>query len=118
MTAMDIVKMIEAMTEVTENLLNILAQACSVCDKCGGCEDLDMDNIRIPDYILEVAGIPKDAKLTAFAEEDSGIVRVEQADYDYDIADVSEEMRQFFSGYGICMGELDALLIRGDVIYG
>ena len=118
MTAMDMVKMIEAMTEVTEHLLNILAQVCGTCDKCESCKDLDTDNIHIPDYILEVAGIPKDAKLTAFAEEDSGIVRVEQADYDCALADVSVEMRQFFSGYGICMGELDALRIRGDLIYG
>lgn len=118
MTAMDMVKTIATLAEVTQNLLATLAKNCGTCEDCGHCEEMDTENIKLPDYMLEVAGIPKHAKLIAFAEENSGIVRVEQAEYDHDIADILEDIRELLSNYGICMGELDALLVKGELLHG
>ncbi len=118
MTALDMVKTIATLAEVTQNLLATLAKNCGTCEDCGHCEEMDTENIKLPHYMLEVAGIPKDAKLIAYAEEDSGIVRVEQAEYDHDIADIPEDIRELLSNYGICMGELDALLVRGELLHG
>lgn len=118
MTATDIVKTIESMTDEVEDLLKILAQACKTCNTQKFNGDKDTTNIKLPGYILEVAGIPQNAKLTAYAEEDSGIVRVEQADYNFDITNVSEKLIMLFSEYGICMKQLDTLLIRGNIING
>lgn len=118
MTAMDMVKIIATLAEVTQNLLATLARNCGNCENCGHCEEMDTENIKLPDYMLETAGIPKDAKLIAYAEEDSGIVRVEQAEYDHDIADIPEDILELLSNYGICMGELDALLVRGELLHG
>ncbi|HBF65741.1 MAG TPA: hypothetical protein DDW34_08370 [Clostridium sp.] len=118
MTALDMVKTIATLAEVTQNLLATLAKNCGTCEDCGHCEEMDTENIKLPHYMLEVAGIPKDAKLIAYAEEDSGIVRVEQAEYDHDIADIPEDIRELLSNDGICMGELDALLVRGELLHG
>lgn len=116
MAAKDMVKTIESMIDIAEDFLKILEQACNNHDKYKSSQCTD--KIKLPDYILEAAGIPQNAKLTAFAEEDSGIVRVEQADYDCDLTDVSEEMQQLFSSYGIRLNVLNALLMEGDIIYG
>lgn len=118
MTAMDMVKTIATLAEVTQNLLATLAKNCGTCEDCGHCEEMDTENIKLPDYMLEVAGIPKHAKLIAFAEENSGIVRVEQAEYDHDIADILEDIRELLSNYGICKGEPDALLVKGELLHG
>lgn len=118
MTAMDMVKTIGTLTDITQNLLEVLAKNCGTCEDCGHCEEMDTDNIKLPDYMLETAGIPKDAKLIAYAEEDSGIVCVEQAEYDHDIADIPEDIRELLYNYGICMGELDALLVKGELLHG
>lgn len=118
MTALDMVKTIATLAEVTQNLLATLAKNCGTCEDCGHCEEMDTENIKLPYYMLEVAGIPNDAKLIAYAEEDSGIVRLEQAEFDHDIADISKDIRELLSNYGICMGELVALLVKGELLHG
>src|SRR5699024_3615429 len=76
------------------------------------------DEIMVPDYLLEEAGIPIDAKLCAYTEEDSGEVVVMQADYDYDIADVPNFVFDIFEMSGICFRELEEKLMTDNIVYG
>ena len=116
MTAMDLVKTIDPMSTLLYSLMDGLAECCGECDGCDHCEDLDFEPIHLPDVALEVAGIPIGAKLAAFVEEDEGVIHIEPAEYDYDISDVPPHLLATFSDYGICLGELDALLIENEVL--
>lgn len=116
MTAMDVVKTIDSMSALLYSLVNALAECCGECDDCDHCDDLDFEPIHLPDEVLEIAGIPTGAKLASFVEEDEGVVHIEAAEYDYDISDVPPHLLATFSDYGICLGELDALLIKNEVL--
>lgn len=116
MTAMDFVKTIESMTVLLDSLVEGLAEACGECDGCDHCDDLDFEPVKLPDSVMEAAGIPIGTKLSAFTEEDDGIVHVEPAEYDYDISDVPPHLLAFFKASGICLGELDALLMENEVL--
>lgn len=115
MTAMDMVKTIATLAEVTQNFLAILAKNCGTCEDCGHCEELDTDYIKLPDYMLETAGIPKDAKLIAFAEEDSGIVRVEQAEYEHFLLQQGEKLIP--SGREKRLSSDHSITVRGNEWY-
>lgn len=117
MTAMDIIHTIDSLTTLRNNYLDVLADCCGTCDGCKHCDTIDFEPIALPKGILQVAGIPVDAKLMTIVDEE-GVVRVQQADYDYDIADVPPSLIPLMEGWDICLGELDALLMKGDVIYG
>lgn len=116
MTAMDLVKTIDSMSTLLYSLVDTLAECCGECDECDHCEDLDFEPIHLPHEVLEIAGIPTGAKLASFVEEDEGVVHIEAAEYDYDISDVPPHLLATFSDYGICLGELDALLIKNEVL--
>ncbi|NCC86294.1 MAG: hypothetical protein EOM05_00290 [Clostridia bacterium] len=116
MTAMDLVETIDSMSTLLYSLIDGLAECCGECDGCDHCEDLDFEPIHLPDEVLKIAGIPIGTKLAAFVEEDEGAVHIEPAEYDYDISDVPVHLLATFSDYGICLGELDALLMENEVL--
>lgn len=116
MTAMDMVKTIDCMSTLLYSLVDALAECCGECDDCDHCDDLDFEPIHLPDEVLELAGIPAVTKLAAFVEEDGGVVHIEPAEYEYDISDVPPHLLATFSDYGICLGELDALLMENEVL--
>lgn len=118
MTAIELIKTIDSLAEITQGYLAILAKNCGECDDCGHCKDLDFEGIHLPDGVLEIAGISEGTKLNAFVEEDAGIIHIEPAEYDHDISDVSPHLLELFSNYGICLGELDALLVKGELLHG
>lgn len=118
MTAMELIKTIDSLAEITQGYLSILAKNCGECDDCGHCEDLDFEGIHLPDEVLEIAGIPEGTKLNAFVEEDGEIIHIEPVEYDHDISDVPPHLLELFSNYGICLGELDALLVKGELLHG
>ena len=72
----------------------------------------------LPDYLREEAGIPKNAKLWASADEETHTVTICEADYDHDLRDVPAEVLEMFRESGICVGELEERLILGDTVYG
>jgi len=76
------------------------------------------DEVELPDYLREEAGIPEKAKLCASVDEDEHTVTISEADYDYDLRDVPEEVLEMFRDAEICVGELEERLILGDVVYG
>ena len=108
MNAMELIKVAEGLKNLSEELIVHLAGICGRCHDCSYCERFEeYDEIIVPDYLLEEAGIPKDAKLCACTEEDSGEIIVMQADYDYDIADVPKFVVDIFEMSGICIRELE-----------
>lgn len=71
------------------------------------CHDLldESQSIHIPDYLLEEAGIPTDAKLEAYADEDSGEITVAMADIQQDITDVPPFILPVMAQSGICLAK-------------
>lgn len=116
MTAMEMVNTIDALLRLADKFTSILAEHCGECDGCDHCGDLDFEGISLPDDVLEIAGIPLGAKLNAYVEEDTGVVHVEQAEYDYDIADVPAHLLDMLESNGVCLGELDVLLMENEVL--
>jgi len=119
MKAMELIKVAEGLKNLSEELIVHLAGICGRCHDCSYCERFEeFDEIIVPDYLLEEAGIPKDAKLCAYTEEDSGEIIVMQADYDYDIADVPKFVIDIFEMSGICIRELEEKIMMEDIAYG
>jgi len=119
MNAMELIKVAEGLKNLSEELIVHLAGICGRCHDCSYCDRFEeYDEIIVPDYLLEEAGIPKDAKLCAFTEEDSGEIIVMQADYDYDIADVPKFVIDIFEMSGICIRELEERIMMEDIVYG
>ena len=118
MTAMDVVNLIDVLSDIVQGCLSALMDNCGECEECDHCKDLDFEGIHLSAEVLAIAGIPENTTLNAFVEEDGGIIHIEPAEYDYDIADVPPHLLQLFMDYGICLGELDALLVRGDLLHG
>jgi hypothetical protein len=119
MNAMELIKVAEGLKNLSEELIVHLAGICGRCHDCSYCERFEeFDEIIVPDYLLEEAGIPKDAKLCACTEEDSGEIIVMQTDYDYDIADVPKFVIDIFEMSGICIRELEEKIMMDDIVYG
>ena len=143
MTVLELVNVIDTLSALASDLTVILAQACGFCDNCGdvcNCKDSDdcqdtpkkwlahcelcqslmdgSDDIHIPDYVLEEAGIPADAKLEAYANEDSGGITVVEADIQEDITDVPSGILAILASAGICLAKLDELIMLEEVVYG
>lgn len=87
------------------------------CKLCQGLLDGSGD-VRVPAYILEEAGIPKDAKLDVYANEDSGAITVVESDYQTDITDLPPDIVAILAKSGICLAELDELIAREEIVYG
>lgn len=119
MTVMELIKTAEKLKELSEELIVHLAEICGSCDDCSYCQEYeDYDEIIVPDYLLEEAGIPIDSKLCAYTEEDSGEITIVEADYDYDISDIPKFVIDIFEESGICIKELEERLIMEDIVYG
>lgn len=86
---------------------------------CSLCRELtdESQNIQLPDYVLEDAGIPKGAKLEAFADGEGEIV-VTEAEYQKDINDVPPGIISVLVASGICLAELDELIMDEEIVYG
>jgi hypothetical protein len=136
MTALEVANAIQSLSSLASDLTVVLAAACGLCDNCvEGCEDdcpprcvsacslchdlLDeSQTVRIPGYLLEEAGIPADAKLDAYSDEDSGEITVTEADIQQDITDVPPGILAVLAQSGMCLAELDELIMQEEIIYG
>jgi len=136
MTALEVANAIQSLSALAADLTVVLASACGLCDNCGeGCADdcpagcvsacslchdlLDeSQTVRIPGYLLEEAGIPADAKLEAYTDEDSGEITVVEDDIQQDITDVPPGILAVLAQSGVCLAELDELIMLDSIIYG
>lgn len=87
---------------------------------CALCQSLldGSGEVHVPDYLLEEAGIPTDAKLEAYADEDSGEITVVEADIQQDITDVPPGIVAILAKSGVCLAELDELIMLEEIVYG
>ena len=136
MTALEVANAIQSLSTLAADLTVVLASACGLCSNCGDecrdgcpaewvagcalCHDLldESQSIRIPGYLLEESGIPADAKLEAYTDEDSGEITVVEADVQQDISDVPSGILMVLAQSGVCLAELDELIMQDSVIYG
>lgn len=139
MTAIELVHVISMLSEMSTDLTVALAKACGRCNNCDGeddgtgendpaqwvescslCQDLldASQNIYIPDYLLEEAGISNSAKLEASADRDGGEITVTEAGNQFDISDVPPGILTVLAQSGICLAELDELIIQEEIVYG
>ena len=133
MTAMKLVKAITALSEIGADLTAKLAKACGFCDNCGDrgegtpaswaaecdlCSELlaIKNDIRVPDYLRDEAGITSKAKLSARTDAENGEIILSEAGYDHDISDVPPELLEGFRLSGVCLGVLDEALRLERVI--
>lgn len=119
MSAMEVIELLEALRKVEKELLYRITSATGICEDCECCDELEEAvNIKIPDFLLEEAGIPLKAKLCAFTDEDSGEVKVMEAEYKHDLSDVPENVLNIIKSMGICLSELNKCLMSEEIIYG
>ena len=144
LTALELIHVITTLSELASDMTVHLAGACGLCNNCGDeapeagtecgcdngpakwvadcslCHDLldESQNIRVPGYLLEEAGIPKDAKLEAYTDEESGEITVAEADIQQDISDVPPGILSVLAQSGVCLAELDELIILEEIVYG
>lgn len=131
LTALQAVNAIALLADVGSGLVDIVKNACGTCDcrrqegKCfiEGMNDpdrcplksMDGPGVILRDDVRELAGIPQDAKLEIFA--DKGEVMIAAADYEHDITDVPPAARKVLALAEICPGQLDQLIMTGEIIH-
>jgi len=139
MTVIELVHVISMLSELATDLAVFLAKACGRCNNCGGeddstgnnnpaqwvencslCRDLldDSQTIHIPDYLMKVAGISSSAKLEGSADRDGGEITVTAAGNQFDISDVPPGILTVLAQSGICLAELDELIMTEEIVYG
>ena len=125
MDAMKLIRTADSLNDVASKLLLQLARDCGHCDCCDdpgeACElfrDPETPDILVPVWALEKADIPRDAKLTCEANEDSGEICIRQADYDFDLTDVPLPILDFLRSCGVCLEALEDRLMDERVVYG
>lgn len=120
MNAMELVHAIDQLQQLSTQLSVYLAKVCGPCDGCTEECDVDLEHpgsgVELPGWLRQEAGIKQDAKLCAWVKED-GSVGVAEADYRYDLSDVPPHMLEVLAASGVCLSELDEMLIREEVIY-
>lgn len=135
LTVLELAQIIDTLSELTAHLTVHLAGAAGLCDGCGEleeetpvqcaadcslCKDLlnDSPNIRIPVHLLSQAGIPEDAKLEAFVDEERGGIVVTEAENRQDINDLPEGVLSVLKASGVCLAKVDELIMLEETVYG
>ena len=130
LTAMQMVNAIDLFIGLNTELLSAIKAACGTCEErrgqglcpSGHLEDPEQcplkrmvgHGVTVDAGARAEAGIPRDAKLEVFVDE--GEMLVTAADYEHDITDVPENVRELLSLLGVCPGHLDDLIQGGEVI--
>ena len=122
MTAMELIHTIKELSALASDLTVQLAKSCGRCRDCETCSaegyDADSERITLPDFLLDEAGIPKDAKLGAIVNEEDNTVTIGEADYDYGLSDVPGDILDVLIASGVCIAELEKHLVLEDFVYG
>lgn len=122
MTAMELIRTIENLNTLSSELISHLKKVCGSCQDCEDCAvegfDDESDALHIPEYLLDIADIPHDAKLEAYANEDERTITIVKADSRYDLSDVPKELLDMLIASGVCLAQLEEHLYQGDKIYG
>lgn len=123
MTAMELISTIDTLTQFCADLTTDLVQACSSYDILGGIGDscppaYHGDEVSLPDYLLEGAGIPKSAKLCVSVDADNATITIQECE-SFDLTDdVPEYILSILKSSGACLGKLEDYLFTDEDIYG
>ena len=124
MTAMEVIRTAEALQGLATKLLVTIGETCEKCDGCGVdllCDLMKGDihpEVSVPPQVLEEAGADLDCKLACEVDSESGEIRIVEADYRYDLSDISSTLLDTFRECGICLEDLDEKLRAEEVVYG
>ena len=120
MTAMEMIRTVDSISQLAAELLTELAAVCGPCEECEseGCPYEEVDGpIDLPDYLRAEAGIPKDAKLCAEVNEGEKSVTIYATDHQHDLTDIPQGLMPLLGALGVCLGELEQKLITGEVVH-
>ena len=135
MTVLEVADAIDTLSKIASDLTVALAAAAGMCNGCDGldgkspaqcvadcelCRDIfdESQRVQIPDYLLEEADIPKDAKLEASVDEESGEITIYEADVQQDATDLPPGVAAVLAAAGVCLAELDERIMLEDIVYG
>ena len=123
MTVMEVVQTAESLQGLASDILAAIGNACKKCDGCNVellC-DLMTGEIRpevsIPHEVLAEAGTDPDSKLACEVDPESGTIHVVEADYRYDLTDISSTLLDIFRKRGVCLNDLEIKLKEESVVY-
>lgn len=123
MTAMEVVRVTEALQGLASDLLSAIGAACDRCDNCQTGKPCSLmtgpilPKVNIPGCIMEEAGLDPDCKLVCMAEQGRGEIRVTEAEYRYDLTDLRPDLIEMFRECGVCLSDLDEKLIQDIIVY-
>lgn len=109
MEVMGLASTINSLYCLADCLIDVLGKKCGECNLCGSptgerdCwaeQQLDPFEIKLPDWVLEEAGIDKNAKLTCSADEESGEITVWSSDEKFDLLDLPPRFLEAFRSAG------------------
>ena len=124
MTVMEVVQTAESLQGLASDILAAIGNA---CEKCNGCNvellcNLMKGEIRpevsIPPEVLAEAGIYLDSKLACEFDPKSGMIHVVEANYRYDLTNISSTLLDTLRECGICLNDLEMKLKEESVVYG
>ena len=121
MNAKELAWAIHGLQKLALELSLHLFEVCGKCRDCGDdcpVDDLDGEMIDLPGFLRDAANIPKNAKLCASVDAKAGTVLIAQADYANDLRDLPEDLVRDLAESGLCMCELEKMLMQGEIIYG
>lgn len=115
LTTYELVQLMDALSSYVSAMLLTLAEGCGECED--EYKDVPLDelmqefDLSVPEWALETAGIPKDAKLECWADRENGEIVLAKADFTHNVTDVPLPILQFFADYGYSLHELNERLI-------
>lgn len=124
MTVMEVIRTAEALQGLASDLLVAIGNACEKCDSCNVellCNLMKGEirpEVSIPPEVLAEAGTDPDSNLACEIDPESGTIHVVEADYRYDLTDVSPTLLDTFRECGICLDDLETKLKEEAVVYG
>lgn len=124
MTVMEVIRTVEVLQGLASDLLTAIGEACERCDGCNVellCNLMKGEirpEVSIPPEVLVEAGTDPDSKLACEVNPESGTIRVVEADYRYDLTDISPTLLDTFRECGICLNDLEVKLKEEAVVYG
>lgn len=122
MTAVELISTIDTLTQFCADLTTDLVRACSSYDILGIGDSCPPayhgDEVSLPDYLLDGAGIPKSAKLCVSVDADNATITIQESESFGLIDDVPPYILSILESSGACLGKLEDYLFTGEDIYG
>ena len=124
MSVMEVIRTAEALQDLASKLLTSIGTACEKCDGCkvellcGLMKGKLHPEVSVPFQVLEESGVDPDCKLAYEVDSESGEIRIVEADYRYDLSDISPTLLDTFRECGICLEDLEEKLKEEEAVYG